>query len=263
MHSSLIKTPVYQQLNKLLRDLIRQGEFPPGAQFLTERQICERFGVSRATANKALSNLVAEGLLAFKKGVGTFVRDGVLHYDTHTLVSFTEKALAAGKTPSTQLLALRSLAAVDAPEGVRAALHLANGDTLHDVERLRLADGIPVIYERRYIVARFCPQLTTDELEGSLYALWRDRFGLEIAGADEVIRAVILRGVESRLLGIRSGAPGFQVRSTGFLTDGSPLWWEETWYRGDLYEFRNHLGPLQSIQPPGRVSMAQGALRVG
>ena len=70
----IIRTPIYQQLNEMLRGLIRATEFKAGDQFLTERQVSDRFGVSRATANKALSNLVSEGLLEFQKGVGTFVR---------------------------------------------------------------------------------------------------------------------------------------------------------------------------------------------
>jgi GntR family transcriptional regulator len=257
MHTTLVKTPVYQQLNQILRELIRQGEFPPGAQFLTERQICERFGVSRATANKALSNLVAEGLLAFKKGVGTFVRDGVLHYDTRALASFTDRARAAGMAPSTQVLALRLVAASTVADAIALMLHAEPSTLLCYVERLRFADEYPVILERRYIVERLAPGIAQQDLTASLYALWSNHYGLEIVGADEVIRSVPLRGAEAKLLGVRSGAAGFQVRSTGYLIDGAPLWWEETWYRGDLYEFRNHLGPIQGS------SVATGALRTG
>ena len=94
--NGLMREPIYQQLNQLLRSLIRSVEFPVGGQFLTERQVSERFEVSRATANKALSNLVAEGLLTFRKGVGTFVSAQSMDYNLRTLVSFTEEALAAG-----------------------------------------------------------------------------------------------------------------------------------------------------------------------
>ncbi len=111
MHDTLNKRPVYQQLNQLLRELVRRGDFAPGARFLTERQVVERFAVSRATANKALSNLVAEGTLEFRKGVGTFVRGGALQYDTRALASFTEKAQAAGKTPGTRVLEWQQVAA--------------------------------------------------------------------------------------------------------------------------------------------------------
>ena len=92
MASLLVKEPIYQQLNGYLKQLIDSGECPIGGKFLTERQICERYGVSRATANKALSNLVSEGLLEFRKGVGTFVRGRPLDYNLRALVSFTDKA---------------------------------------------------------------------------------------------------------------------------------------------------------------------------
>src|SRR6516225_5124477 len=100
---ALVRDPIYRQLNLELRRLLRSGECRAGARFLTEREIGVRFDVSRATANKALSNLVSEGILEFKKGVGTFVRGGGLDYDLGSLVSFTGKASAAGKKPSTRV----------------------------------------------------------------------------------------------------------------------------------------------------------------
>jgi DNA-binding GntR family transcriptional regulator len=75
-----------------------------GRKFLTEREICGRYSVSRPTANKALSNLVSEGLLEFRKGVGTFVQGRALAYNLRALVSFTDKAIAACKQPSTEVL---------------------------------------------------------------------------------------------------------------------------------------------------------------
>src|ERR1017187_10449609 len=65
---------MYQKLQELLREAIESGEFAEGEQFLTERQVVDRYRVSRPTANKVLSGMAAEGLLEFRKGVGTFVR---------------------------------------------------------------------------------------------------------------------------------------------------------------------------------------------
>src|SRR5512140_3531331 len=156
MMSFLVKEPIYQQLNGRLRLLIGSDECPRGSQFLTERQICERFGVSRATANKALSNLVSEGLLEFRKGVGTFVRGRALDYNLRALVSFTEKALAAGKRPTTEVLDFESTLARDVLDDVPQILEVAPDSALYYMERLRLADGLPVILEKRYIVAEYC-----------------------------------------------------------------------------------------------------------
>jgi len=73
MNPTIVRDPMYQQINKRLRLLVGR-EYTFGQQFPTEREIVERFAVSRATANKALASLVSEGLLEFRKGIGTFVR---------------------------------------------------------------------------------------------------------------------------------------------------------------------------------------------
>src|SRR6185503_4113499 len=122
MAVALVKQPIYQQLNEALRGLLGAGEFKTGARFLTERQVSERFEVSRATANKALSNLVSEGILEFKKGIGTFVRGGVLDYDLRSLVSFTGKAAAAGKRPTTRVLSFDTITASTVSPRIAAAL---------------------------------------------------------------------------------------------------------------------------------------------
>lgn len=245
----LVRDPIYQQVNQALRELIRSSEYVAGTQFLTERQICERFEVSRATANKALSNLVSEGLLEFRKGIGTFVRGNTLDYDLAALVSFTEKALVAGKQPSTRVLRLATVTAAELGPEAAAGMAVAAEESLYYVERLRLADDLPVILERRHMVARYCPGLTVDALQASLYTLWTRTYGLSIAGADQRIRAVAIRGCDARLLCVRAGSPGFLVLSTGFLSGGVPLWYERTLYRGDAYEFHNRQGPVQTARP--------------
>lgn len=246
MAAVLIKEPLYQQLNSYLRQLIGSGECPIGSKFLTERQLCERFGVSRATSNKALSNLVSEGLLEFRKGVGTFVRGRALDYNLRALVSFTDKAITAGKQPSTQVLQFSSVSAKDVLDDVPQILEVGPEGALYYMERLRMADGLPVILEKRYIVAAHCPDLTAEDVRGSLYRIWTERYGLTIEGADERIRAVNARGADARALKLRDGAAGMLIHSVGCMTGHRPLWSERTLYRGDSYEFHNRLGPIQS-----------------
>ncbi len=74
--NSIVKEPVYLQICNILKNLIEKGEFSRGDRFLSEREVSSRFDVSRTTANKALSSLVGEGILTYKKGVGTFVTEG-------------------------------------------------------------------------------------------------------------------------------------------------------------------------------------------
>jgi len=251
----LVKDPVYLQLNQALRALIRSGQVAVGQRFLTEREISLRFGVSRATANKALSNLVAEGVLEFRKGLGTFVRGRPVDYNLQALVSFTGKAQAAGQTPSTRLLRFDTLTADAADRKVMEQLRPSAGSSVYYMERLRLADQRPVILERRYVRAEFCPDLKMEQLLGSLYDVWREKYGLEIVGAEQTIQAVNLSARDAKLLEVARGAAAFLVTSLGLLATREPLWWEQTLYRGDAYEFRNCLGPIQAAGP------ATGVLR--
>ena len=69
------KPPLYQQVKRELLAAIAAGEYAPGRPFVTQREICERFNVSHATAVRALNDLANEGYVVRRRGQGTFVAD--------------------------------------------------------------------------------------------------------------------------------------------------------------------------------------------
>jgi len=257
-----VRQPMYLRLKELLRETIDSGEFAEGDRFPAERDVVERYQVSRPTANKVLSGMVAEGLLEFRKGVGTFVRRRPLDYDVRTLVSFTQKALDAGRHPSTQVLNFDRVAVTEEEEEIASHLRANSGDTLLAVGRLRLADGIPVILERRWLPAALFPGLNRRELRGSIYRVIAEKYRLEITESDQTIRAIGIRGADAKLLQVPPGSAGFLVSATGYARDRA-IWWERTIYRGDSYEFHHHRaapGRLISI-PAGPDPEDSGRVR--
>lgn len=244
----LVRSPIYEQLNDALRRMIVSGEVAAGQQFLTERQVSERFEVSRNTANKALSSLVSEGLLEFRKGVGTFVRGG-LDYDLSRLVSFTEKASAAGLKPTTKVLGFDSGAAGDLAADVVETLGVDGETSVYVVSRLRLAERVPVIYEQRVIVRDRVPGLLKSDVKGSLYQCLTEKYALNVTGADELISAVALNREEAEQLEVKAKSPALEVVATGFIDNDVPLWWERTLYRADVYQFRNRIAGLRRSGP--------------
>lgn len=234
----LVRAPVYHQLNDRLLALIRGGGYPPGARFLTEREVAARYGVSRLTANKTLSGLVSAGHLEFRKGVGTFVRAQALENDLRSLVSFTHHARQAGRPPETRVLRFQRLTAEGLAPGLRQALAIGAATPLLFVERLRLAGGQPVILERRHLVAERCPGLDRRALAGSLYE-WFARQGIPVGRSDQRIRAVNLDARDAARLGCRARSAALEVHAVGH--GRQPLWVEDTLYRGDRYEFHNLL----------------------
>jgi GntR family transcriptional regulator len=69
------KVPLHYQLGEILKELLEAGAFEPGALFASERELEERFGVSRSVVRQALGLLVADGEIHRRRGAGTFVTE--------------------------------------------------------------------------------------------------------------------------------------------------------------------------------------------
>ena len=67
--------PLSAQLAQLLRKLIRTGQLGPGARVPSEPELADEHGVSRDTAQRALTMLAEEGLITRRRGVGSTVAD--------------------------------------------------------------------------------------------------------------------------------------------------------------------------------------------
>ena len=239
----IIREPIYQQVVNALRELLTQN-FAPGDKFLTERDIADRYDVSRPTANKCLSALVSEGLLDFRKGVGTFVKERGLSYDMRELLSFSAMARAQGKRASTQVLALDVVKQVD--DAVSDALGTSDCWLL---ERLRLVDEAPVSLERRWLPRELYPDLHVGALSGSVYALLSERYGLTVGGTEQDIIAHNCDEREAGLLQVAPGAAGLVVSALGRERDSRPLWFERTLYRGDAFSLSVKIGQHHQPQP--------------
>ena len=242
----LVRNPLYVQLKQILRELTKSDEFRVGDKFLTERQISERFDVSRVTANKALSNLVAEGVLSFRKGIGTFVEDTTKDSSFPGVsTSFTNKTLAAGKRPSTRLLSFIRTTTNDLPPHVAARFPATRGEEIAIVERLRLADDIPMILERHFFRLKFLPGLAPEDVKVSVYDTLTKKYHQQFSAIEETIRTIVVGGQNAALLGVAHGTPGFLMFFMARNRDEEPLYFAEVMYRGDAYEFHNRLGPIQ------------------
>ncbi len=69
------KTRRYQQVAEQIHQLIVDGVLAPGDRLPPERELAEKFGVSRSSIRDALRTLEATGILQSHHGTGTVVRD--------------------------------------------------------------------------------------------------------------------------------------------------------------------------------------------
>ena len=66
---------LYQSIARQIGELIEQGAYPPGSRLPGERELAEKFGVSRVTIREAEIALQATGTLEIKTGSGVYVSD--------------------------------------------------------------------------------------------------------------------------------------------------------------------------------------------
>lgn len=226
------REPKYWALKQHLLDLL--GALPPGAPIPTERALATDFTVSRTTVRQALADLTAEGRLHRVQGKGTFAAEPKLAQRLQ-LSSYTEDIRAQGREPSSRLLETEEL-----PAEVELAklLGIRTGTKILRLRRLRLADGEPMALETTHLpLSRFRGLRKQVLAGGSLYAVLREHYGVEMERAEETIETALAGPQEAELLGADVGLPVLLLSRHSFATDGRPVEFVRSIYRGDRYKF--------------------------
>jgi GntR family transcriptional regulator len=223
--------PLHHQVYLDLKAALDEREWRPGDRLPTERDLAQRYGCSLITVRRALSELVREQRLERTRGRGTFVLHPRIDRDFAGDQSFSEEMQTRGLDPATRLIAARP---ESAGEAVAAALGLEPGSPTLYLERLRLADGEPLLLEQVHLPAERFPGLLASDLEhGSLYDLLTERYGVRVARAREVLEPVLLHAREARLLERRPGTPALLIEGIASTDDGTPVELGRTFVRGD------------------------------
>jgi GntR family transcriptional regulator len=225
-------TTVHGQIEDWLADAIAAGRLRPGDRLPTEHDLAAWLGVSRMTLRHALGELAQRGLVTrtVGRGGGTFVAEAKLEQDLTTLAGFSEQLRRHGKVAGARVLAAAQIVASAA---AAAALELAEGDPVLEVRRIRLADGKPMVIEHSLFPAALCPDMLECRLDGSLYDLLDERYGLRPYRARELLEPVVAGVREAEALEVDEGAPLMLVERTAYSVTGRPLEFARDLFRGD------------------------------
>ena len=137
--------PLYLQMKELIKSAILSREYKNGEQLPTEPELGEKYGVSRITVRKAVEELCREGFLVKKQGKGTFVKQRKIQRKMEHLLSFTQACESNGMVPSTSVLKRQQTAL---EPWIAEEFQLESGMPMVMIQRLRKADGTPVMLER-------------------------------------------------------------------------------------------------------------------
>ena len=202
----------------------------------TERDLAERFAVSRTTIRQAFRELRLEGRVQ-RRGRSTVVAGPKIEQPL-ALSSYTEGVRRQGRRPGRQLVTLDRQAASSA---LGPLLGVSPDSAVIHIERLLLADDERIGLESTYLPAELVPALVADfDPTTSLYAYLR-QIGVIIAQADERIETVLASPREAALIGTSPALPMLLINRFSRDPHGRPVECVRTLYRGDRFSFTTHL----------------------
>jgi GntR family transcriptional regulator/GntR family frlABCD operon transcriptional regulator len=200
-----MKIPQHRKLYELLRKHIIEGVYPEGSLLPSENELCQLHAVTRPTVRQALTKLAVEGYIMKRQGKGSIVRSlpkgiGILSIQgttsgigKHNLETKPVCKPFISKWPDNFTFDL-------------SELELESGCII--LERTRIVDGKPVLYEISFIPNINIPRFLSKNFENkSLFDVMRTSYDIEVTGGEQKIQAVKASEEISKYLEIAIGEP--------------------------------------------------------
>lgn len=214
---------------------IRHGDLGPGGRIPSENELIEKYKVSNTTARRVLDELERAGWVTRIKGRGTFGHGRYVDRSVDRILGFTKNMVEAGRVPSTRLLSVKLR-----PRGrtlvIDSHRYILAGPVC-EIKRLRLADEVPMMVETRYVSETICPGIHKKKLEGSLYDIYEQDYGLQLMQINQRLLAITVEGEKVGFPDVQGLIPAFFVEGVTLCAEGLILEMEESIYRGDMYHF--------------------------
>lgn len=222
-----------EQVRERLLTELTSGKLEPGAKLANETELAERFEVSRATIREAVRGLMDAGYVARRHGSGTYVTSALrTRHPLETTVSYTGMIRASGHEPGATVVSQ----AIRAPTPVEGdLLALTDGESLVEVERVRLADRRPVIYSLDRIPIALLGGDSEQALASSLYETLA-RAGYPVASASAQLHPTLATAKLARLLAVKRGAPLLHIGQVDFDERGHPVMLSDEWHVADAID---------------------------
>lgn len=227
--------PLYEQLKDVILEMIERTPLRAHEQIPSERELSERFNVNRLTVRKAIEALVQEGTLFRQHGKGTFVSPPKISQPLLVVRSFTDAMLQEGRVPGTDVHRVRLQ---NAGASIAQQLRIDLGAPIFELVRVRSVDRVPLALITSYIPYDLTPNLLPEDFHAlSLYALLRERCGIQLAKSSVTLEPTLATHQEAEWLSIQPGQPLMLLRGLVSIPSGRTIEYSKALYRGDKVRF--------------------------
>jgi GntR family transcriptional regulator len=226
-------SPLYHQMFIKLRDQIAEGVYTQNDVLPGEFDLAERFGVSRITARRALTELEAHGLVIREQGKKSVVSgtstvrplrtslDDFLQYNRSITEGTKARPLSYDLiTPTPHVAALLALGANE-----RVYLH----------RLVRIRNG-PTIYSQTYLPPSIAKKVGRHEVGSEPSITLFKRLGIRVASGEQTISAIAADADAAEILHVPAGSPLMQTERVLFDAKDVPLEFVRMIIRPDRHE---------------------------
>lgn len=236
-----ISVPLYIQLKELILNQIKDGTLVSGERLPSERELCEKYNVSRITVRQALNELSTEGLIYRSHGKGTFVSETKVEQQLISITPFQHSLLNKGFKPKTKILDYKTL-----PNSYKISkqLEISLSEEIFQLNLLGLNDEVPMVYYSSFFEYEFGLKMKDIALtfvqEGKSFStldLYKYLPEQTLGVVNQTFEASIADGTISSILNVKKGSPILIVESLIYSSEDIPLECRTSIYRGDKYKF--------------------------
>jgi len=222
------KIPLYMQLYIILKEEIANGTYAAESFLPSESELLEKYGLSRITIRRALTDLENDGYVKKIRGKGTKVYPKKQYSDLFELTGFNENAMRDGQRPASIIL---KFDIVQANVDVAEHLQINPGENVYYLKRLRLLNGRINGIHHTFISQRTGLDINISNWteETSLYDYYGQN-GISVSTATEVIQAMLPTPTLVKELYISELEPIFYRERVTYDSQGNTIEYSQNYY---------------------------------
>ncbi|MBA1434956.1 GntR family transcriptional regulator [Bombilactobacillus bombi] len=228
----------YETVMMDLREKIVTGKYQVDSKLPSEEELKQIYSVSRITIRQAVDGLVSDGIIEKVQGKGSYVRKPTQVrrlLRSSSIESFSKTAEENGFEPKMKILKIEKL---KVNREIKRGLKTSSSFALHTV-RLCYLDDDPVVIESNFFPLPKFEKLPKYDLNGSLYKIFHDDFGIEsLTDSNSILRVIAANKEQARLLKRSVGFPLFNLRNQIYDNNHNLVQYGIELIATDRYEFR-------------------------
>ncbi|GKX30212.1 GntR family transcriptional regulator [Vallitalea longa] len=230
--------PLYYKLKQEIIKMIENEEVNADELIPSEREMMEKYDISRTTVRKAIDILVNEGYLYKIHGKGTYVKGKKFSQGLLKLTSCKEMLRSKGFDPISKVIKYDVLTP---SKRLSHQMNLTPKDKVFYTERVNLIEGSPINYTKSYIPYKYVPSIENFNFnKSSIYKTLSTVYKIDIIGSNRTVEAVLPDEVIAKALDINLNLPLLKFNGWVYGEHNSSkilIEYFKTFYRSDRSKF--------------------------